>query len=128
MDENKGGHEVMKTVHVDLKDRSYDIHIGNEILGKTGKILRDLNFAKRGIVISSPKILALHGKRLFDSLRSANVLVETIAIPEGERHKTLSTAEAIYKKLVRFRVDRKTLLIAFGGGLIGDIVGFVGAT
>ena len=54
--------------------------------------------------------------------------METVAIPEGERHKTLSTVEAIYQKLARSRVDRKTMLIAFGGGVIGDIVGFVGAT
>src|SRR5438132_3872097 len=118
----------MKTIYIDLKDRSYAIHIGNEILSKAGKILRDLNLFKRGIVISNSKILARHGKRLVDSLQSANLLVETVAIPEGERHKNLSTVEAIYQQLARSRVDRKTMLIAFGGGVIGDIVGFVGAT
>ena len=118
----------MKTIHVDLEERSYDIHVGNGILGQAGKILRDLNPSKKGIVISNSKILALHGERLIDSLQRAHLLVETIALPDGERYKTLATVEAIYKKLVRFRVDRKTMLIAFGGGVIGDIVGFVGAT
>jgi 3-dehydroquinate synthase len=118
----------MKTIRVSLGDQSYDIQIGSGVLFKAGSILRKLNVSKRGIVISSSRILSLHGEKLINSLHRANLSVEVVTIADGERAKSLSTVEAIYKQLVAFRADRKTTLIAFGGGVVGDIVGFTAAT
>jgi 3-dehydroquinate synthase len=118
----------MKTIHVSLGDQSYDVQIGSGILNMTGSILRKLSLSKRGIVISSSRILGLHGEKLLNSLHKANLSVEVMTLVEGERAKTLSTVESIYRKLVAFRADRKTTLIAFGGGVVGDVVGFTAAT
>ncbi len=118
----------MEPIPVRLGARSYSIHISNGILKRSGRILRDLNLSKRFIVISSARILFLHGEKLTQSFQKAGLSHETLVLPEGERFKNLSTAEKIYKQLARLRVDRKTMLIAFGGGVIGDMVGYTAAT
>jgi 3-dehydroquinate synthase len=118
----------MNTVQVALGARSYSIRVGNGILSLTGTLLEELQPAKTTIVISSKTILSLHGERLFRSLRRAGFESEPVVIPEGERHKTLATLEKIYRALSRLHANRKTLLIAFGGGVIGDVAGFAAAS
>lgn len=118
----------MKTVHVALKERSYNVHIGNGILDRAGKLLAQLDLSRQAVVISSASILSQHGSRLLNSLRQAKLSIEVVSASEGERFKTLSTVESICRKLAQARADRKTVLIAFGGGVIGDVVGFVAAS
>ena len=118
----------MKTVRVALRERSYLIHIGSGILNQTGKLLKRLDLSSQVVVISSAGILSHHGTRLLASLRQAKLSSEVVTVAEGERFKTLSTVESICRKLAHARVDRKTVLVAFGGGVIGDIVGFVAAS
>jgi len=118
----------MSTIRVALEARTYSIHVGNGILSQTGSFLKDFHFAQSIIVISSKTVLALHGEKLFRSLRRTGFSVESVAIPEGERNKTLATIESIYRTLSRLRANRKTLLIAFGGGVIGDVAGFAAAS
>ena len=65
---------------------------------------------------------------LFRSLRRVGLEAAPVIIPEGERHKTLATVEKIYRALSRLHATRKTLLIAFGGGVIGDVAGFAAAS
>jgi 3-dehydroquinate synthase len=118
----------MKTVHVALKERSYNVHIGSGILDRAGKLLAQLDLSRQVVVISSASILSQHGSRLLNSLSQAKLSVEVVRATEGERFKTLSTVESICRKLAQARADRKTVLIAFGGGVIGDVVGFVAAS
>jgi 3-dehydroquinate synthase len=118
----------MKTVHVALQERSYDIYIGRGLLDRAGKVLAQQDLSKRAVVVSSAGILSAQGSRLLNSLRRANFSIEVVTSVEGERFKTLATVQSICRKLAKARVDRKTLLIALGGGVIGDIVGFVAAS
>ncbi len=118
----------MKPIPVALKERSYNIHVGNGVLSHSGKLLQELDLSHRVVVISSERILSHHGRLLLRSLRQAKLLTEVITVVEGEPFKTLSSVESVCKKLARARVDRKTLLLAFGGGVIGDMVGFVAAS
>ncbi len=118
----------MNTITVGLENRSYSIHVGNGILKKSGKILAELSLSKRIVVVSSEGILSLHGNQLLTSLRRSGFSVDVLGIPSGERYKTLATMEKIYTQLARLRADRKTLLAAFGGGVIGDITGFAAAS
>jgi 3-dehydroquinate synthase len=118
----------MKTVHVALQERSYNIHIGRGILDRAGKLLAALDLSGQAVVISSPSILSLHGSGLLNSLRRAKFSVEVVNSVEGERFKTLATVESLCRRLAKVRADRKTVLIALGGGVIGDIVGFVAAS
>jgi len=118
----------MKTVRVALKERSYNIHIGRGILDRAGKLLAQLDLSRQAVVISSTSILSRHGNQLLNSLRRAKFSIEVVNAVEGERFKTLSTVESLCRKLARARVDRKAVLVAFGGGVIGDVVGFVAAS
>ena len=118
----------MSRIQVALEARSYSIMVQNGVIGQTGSLLKNIHPAQNTIVISSKTILSLHGERLFRSLRCGGFQVETVTIPEGEKHKTLATLEKIYRALSRLRANRKTLLIAFGGGVIGDVAGFAAAS
>ncbi len=118
----------MKIVSLNLPERGYQIQIENGLLRRAGTLLRPRQSSPRVVVISSRRILDLHGTGLFQSITKAGLEHETITIPEGERYKTLSTLESIYKKLARLGVTRKTPLIALGGGVVGDMVGFAAAS
>jgi 3-dehydroquinate synthase len=118
----------MRTVHVHLQDRSYDIHIANGVLSEAGSILKKLGASQDLVVITNAKVGALHGNVLMKSLAKAGFASRTILVSDGERFKTLSTMQFIYKRLARYRVDRKTWLLALGGGVIGDMAGFAAAT
>jgi 3-dehydroquinate synthase len=78
----------------------------------------------RRFVISSPPIWRLHGGRIAAALPEA----EAMLIPDGERSKTLATVARIYDHLVRAGADRSVTLVAVGGGVVGDVVGFAAAT
>jgi len=118
----------MSTIQVALETRSYSIRIGNGLLSQTGSLVKELQPSQNTVVISSKTILSLHGEWLFRSLRRAGLEAEPVIIPEGERYKTLATVEKIYRALSRLHANRKTLLIAFGGGVIGDVAGFAAAS
>lgn len=118
----------MKIIRVDLRKKGYQIQIENGLIRGSGDILRTLDLGPRVVVISTRRILRLHGCKLVRSLNQANLEHDSILIPDGERHKTLSTLEFVYQKLSRLRATRKTSLIALGGGVVGDIVGFAAAS
>ncbi len=117
----------MKSVRVQLEDRSYDIDIGPGLWKKIPLTLARL-FPKRDwvVVVMTPlaKLYSSHLKSLA-ALSSHNKL---IILPDGEKHKTLQTVEKIYKALIQTRADRKTALIVIGGGVVGDLAGFAAAT
>jgi len=118
----------MKKVAVQLRSRSYAIHIGNGIANRVGRIAKDLVPSREVVVVSSKEILRLHGEKVLGSLSRASFKVSTIALPQGERYKSLATLANIYRRFASHRVNRRTTIIAFGGGVIGDIAGFAAAS
>src|SRR5262249_8087677 len=80
------------------------------------------------VIISNPTVHGKYGPRVRSSLTRAGFRVKKIIIPDGERHKTLKTAEAIYTFLIENRIERKDVIVALGGGVIGDVAGFAAAT
>lgn len=117
----------MHTVNVDLGDRSYDIEIGAS-LEKTGERLKDLGLGQKMALVTNPLVKKLYGRRVADSLKAAGFMVMSIEIPDGERFKNLDWANAVYTALLTNFFDRKSALIALGGGVIGDLTGFAAAT
>jgi 3-dehydroquinate synthase len=117
----------MHIVNVELGERSYDIAIGVS-LAQAGVELQGLGFGKKMAVVTNPSVKKLYGQRVVDSLKAAGYLVMSIEIPEGEKSKTLDWVNAIYTALLINSFDRKSALIALGGGVIGDITGFAAAT
>lgn len=124
------GRERPTRLRVNLDRRSYDLIIGDRMLGRAGEALRRSGIApsSRLFTISSRKILRLHGSRILDPLRREGWDVEEILVPDGEKHKTLESAARIFDALARRRADRSSVIVAFGGGVIGDLAGFVAAT
>lgn len=113
-------------VNLDRKaGNSYEIFIGEEILDRVGMILARNNWAKRYIIVTDTQIDALHGKRVQQALETADLKVERITVPPGEEAKEIGTVLAIAGRLTSLGADRSTALIALGGGVIGDMTGFV---
>jgi 3-dehydroquinate synthase len=117
----------MHTVKVSLGDRSYDIEIGAD-LGETGARITELGFGRKIALVVNPTVKELYGKRVVDSLKSAGFLVMSVVIPDGEQYKNLDWANAVYTALLTNGFDRRSALIALGGGVIGDLTGFAAAT
>ena len=117
----------MHVVKVSLGDRSYDIEIGTS-LDHFGGRLQGLGFGQKIALVTNPTIKNLYGQRVASSLKLAGFLVLSIEIPDGERYKTLDWANAIYTALLINGFDRKSALVALGGGVIGDLTGFAAAT
>jgi 3-dehydroquinate synthase len=117
----------MHTVRVNLGDRSYDIEIGTRLDG-VGAQLTDLGLGTKMALVTNPTVRALYGQRVAGSLKAAGFLAMFIEIPDGEQFKTLDWANSIYSALLINSFDRKSSLVALGGGVIGDLAGFAAAT
>ncbi|MHB9026007.1 MAG: 3-dehydroquinate synthase [Armatimonadota bacterium] len=116
-------------VHVDLGDRSYDIHIEEGCHAQVGPFLAQLPDPVSSVVIISSRGIDRHyGDGLRVSLERAKLPYHTLLVPAGERYKSLDTAGRLYGDLIQRKVDRKSVIIALGGGVIGDLAGFVAAT
>ncbi len=79
-------------------------------------------------LVTNPTVKNLYGQRVIDSLKAAGFMVMSIEIPDGEQYKNLDWANAIYTALLINGFDRKSALVALGGGVIGDLTGFAAAT
>ena len=115
-----------KSFRVELGERSYQIHVASELFSRTGKLIKeDLSSADRCVVITNDVVNRLHGSALMASLGEAGIDAGLILVPEGEEAKSWSVAERILGDLVDLGLDRKSVVIAFGGGSVGDVAGFV---
>jgi len=117
----------MKEIQVGLDERSYPILIGSGILAMVGAFLRERKIGKRYVVVADDKVASLYGAQLNASLKAAGLECEFLTFPHGEGSKHLSTVGDLASGLVRLGVDRKDALIALGGGVTGDITGFLAA-
>jgi 3-dehydroquinate synthase len=118
----------MEKVKVELMDRSYYIYIGEGLLNTVGKLLKEEEIGDEVVIITNPKVGGIYEEKVNRSLREVGIKTWTIEIPDGEEYKTLKVAEYIYNKLIDIHAHRYTILIALGGGVVGDVVGFVAAT
>lgn len=117
----------MRTLSVALGDRSYPIHVGSGLLGDPGLILPLLP-QKRVAIITNETIAPLYLEPLVAAFKSAGVDVVRVVLPDGEEHKTWQTLNLIFDALIEHRCERRTTLIALGGGVVGDMTGFAAAT
>ena len=118
----------MRTVKVPLGDRSYSIKIGNGLLPRLGGECRRLKFGKRCAVVTDRAVGRLYAKAALASLRLAGFSPLEIRVPVGETAKSLKTIQACYDKLACHRIERSSFIVALGGGVVGDIAGFLAAS
>ena len=121
----------MHTIKVHLTrdaqtDQSYDILIGDGIIGQIGQTLAD-NSVTRCLVISDASV-DMHALNVIKSIQEVNVTCQALTIPSGESSKSLSQAGNIWEEMALQAIDRSTHIIAVGGGVVGDLAGFIAAT
>jgi 3-dehydroquinate synthase len=114
-------------VNVELKERSYEILVGRKTLQRLGCRVIEFRPSRIGIV-SNKTIFSLFSDIVLKSLNSSGLKAEVFLIPDGEEYKDLLWANYLYGELLNHTFDRDSLLIALGGGVVGDITGFVAST
>jgi 3-dehydroquinate synthase len=114
----------MIAIDVPTPSRTYAVTIADGAITELRQLLERVRAPERRFVVSSPLVWRLHGPQFARALGDA----EPILVPDGERFKQLPTVARIYDALVRANADRAATLIAFGGGVIGDMAGFAAAT
>jgi 3-dehydroquinate synthase len=115
-------------VYINLGDRSYMIHIGHNLLYRLRSNLREIVKSSKVMIVTNPEIERLYGDILKTELKAAGISPVMGLISEGERYKSLATAERLYDIAYKNEIDRQTPILALGGGVIGDLAGFVAAT
>ncbi len=118
----------MQSLTVNLGDRSYPIHIGDGLLLQTGELLRQAGFKGKVALVSNPTVAQLYLDTTHEALTRAGFQVIPILIPDGEEHKNLQSLTSIYDRLISERLERKSCIVALGGGVVGDVVGLAAAT
>ena len=115
------------TVHVDLGDRSYDVVIGPGLLAQAGERISPLLKRRRVVVVSDETVAALHLETLRAGLAAAEIEMTALALPPGEATKGWPQFSRTVEWLLDQKVERGDIVVAFGGGVIGDLVGFAAA-
>ena len=118
----------MRTVKVPLGNRSYKILIGDRLLDRLGAECASLELGSRCAVISDRNVAPRFGKAALRSLAGAGFEPFLVTVPAGETAKSLKSVEFCYNQLAGHRLERKSFIVALGGGVVGDLAGFVAAT
>src|SRR3990172_3906841 len=118
----------METLRVDLGERSYPIHIGDGILSLAGEFLQQAGLRGKVAVVTNPTVAQLYLDPLHETLTGAGFAVTPIVLAEGEEHKDLKSLSVVYDRLISDRFERRSSILALGGGVVGDLAGFAAAT
>ena len=118
----------MKTLHIDLNEHSYDIHIGSGLLDQAGSLIRQIHSGSQAIILADETPWRLYGDRLTESLTSAGFHAPAFLIKSGEQSKSMAVLEELLDFMADSGLTRSGLLIVLGGGVSGDLGGFAAAT
>lgn len=117
----------MKTLEVDLGDRSYPIYIGTDLIDQPN-LFSACKKATSIFIVTNTTVAPLYAERLTKTLKLLGKPVRTIILPDGESYKDWENLQLIFDDLLKFGADRQTMLVALGGGVIGDMTGFAAAS
>jgi len=123
----KSAATTMHTLQVSLENRGYPIYIGEKLLSRTDLFTKHMP-QRRAAVVTDSNVAPLYLPSFSAALAAAGVELTTIVIPAGEQHKDWHSLNSIFDTLLAARSERKTTLIALGGGVVGDLTGFAAAT
>src|SRR5215469_1686335 len=116
----------MTSVRVEVQPRPYEARIENGLVNKAGPVLRELLPERSQLfVVTVPAVRRKWAKKLTESLTGSGFETKLIEMPEGERFKRLATVEELAEKLINMGADRSAVIVAFGGGVAGDVGGFL---
>jgi 3-dehydroquinate synthase len=117
-----------ETIEVRLSDRSYTIEIGAGLVGSLGAFVVARRKPEHVIVITDENVEDPHARAAAESLADADMAVDVLVIEAGEESKSIEMADGLWRQLLDLKTDRKTAIVAVGGGVVGDLAGFVAAT
>ena len=118
---------MMKTLEVNLGNRSYPIYIGTDLIDQAS-LFSACEKASSIYIVSNTTVAPLYAERLTKTLNTFGKPVRTIVLPDGESYKDWKNLQLIFDDLLKFGADRQTILVALGGGVIGDMTGFAAAS
>ncbi len=119
---------VAHRIEVRYPGGTYPVLVGVGLRHRLGAWLAQGPYTRRAFVVTDEPVAALYGDDVVRSLEAAGFVVQPVVVPPGEAHKTLDTVRHLYNVFVTHHIDRRTPVIALGGGVIGDLTGFAAAT
>jgi 3-dehydroquinate synthase len=117
-----------RPITVDLGERSYPIHIGHGTLAEAGEEIARRTGARRAVIVTVPEVGRRYAARLVRSLAQAGVKAKRIVVPDGDATKNLGQIARLYDAFLEAGLDRSSVVIALGGGMVGDLAGFAAAS
>ena len=120
--------ESFLPVRVNLRERTYEIRIGAGVIALTGQFLKEYGQVQRAVIITDEHVERFHAEPVARSLKAAGAQVDAIVLPSGEQTKCIAQADRLWNRLLELGADRQTFVVAVGGGVVGDLAGFVAAS
>lgn len=117
----------MTSTRVDLGEQSYDVHVGSGLLHEAAA-LAGLEDHTRVLVVTQPPVARHHLQALAEGLRAADHRVEVVEVPDGEGAKSADVLASLWRKAASIPLTRRDVVVALGGGVVGDLAGFLAAT
>ncbi len=124
---SESAREGVEKVPVELGDRSYDILIGEGLIGRAGELIGPLLARPRALIVTDSNVADVHLPVLERALAESEIAFDAFVVPPGEHTKDFSHLEQLSQRLLQASLDRRSMLIALGGGVIGDLAGFAAA-
>jgi 3-dehydroquinate synthase len=118
----------MKTLHVDLASRSYPIYIGTNLLEQAALFEPHLKSSSTVFIVSNTTVTPLYAKTLMNTLSQLGKTVRLLELPDGESYKDWQHLQLIFDELLAHGADRQSMIVALGGGVVGDMAGFGAAS
>jgi len=119
--------ETTQSVHIGLSERAYDIEIGSGSLATLASFVSARRQAKHALIVTDENVLDPYANQAAESL-SDEANVDILVVPPGESSKSVETADVLWEQMLELGTDRKSLVVAVGGGVVGDLAGFIAAT
>lgn len=120
--------DATRYVTVKLADRSYTIEIDTDNLAEAGRFIGERRRATHAVIVTDQHVETPHAARVAASLADEDVTVDLLVIEPGEQAKSVDVAASLWEQLLELGADRRTVIVAVGGGVVGDLAGFVAAT
>ncbi len=118
----------MKSIQVNLGHRSYPIHVKSGLMQQMDSMLSDYNHGQKWVIISQYNLMELFGFDLMNQLKEGGYNIDFITLPVGEAAKSMNEFSRVVSQMVELNCDRSSTILALGGGVVGDVAGFVASS
>ncbi len=118
----------MRTIRVATKEKTYDINIAQNILDHCGLFIKTVVTGTKAVIVTDTNVAPLYAPTVETTLANAGFLTKTVVVPAGEASKSLDMAQHLYDEFLDFQINRNDVIVALGGGVVGDLTGFAAAT